>query len=292
MLLPLSFCRGINSGTNAVFTYLRPYISVNTSPLVMSSQLFSLEGKVVVITGATKGIGEGMASGLAEAGAEIILVHRPSTDPQRVIDKLLGLGAYKVHPLAFDSSNIAGVNQVLSKSLELSSTGTVDVLINNAGIQEKNPPELHSDEQWERVLKVNLESPFKLARSFGKYWLDNGKRGKIINTGSLYSFRGGFNCVSYTASKSAIHAVTQALSNEWSSKGINVNTIIPGYIDTDLTQHIMNNPEKREVFLQRIPMARFGVPDDFKGPIVFLSSAASDYLTGGYIAVDGGFLSL
>ena len=255
------------------------------------SQLFSLEGKVVVITGATKGIGEGMASGLAEAGAEIILVHRPSTDPQRVIDKLIGLGAHKVHPLAYDSEDIAEVDQVLKKSLELSSTGTVDVLINNAGIAEKNAPENHTDEQWERVLKVNLESPFKLARSFGKYWLDNGKRGKIINTGSLWSFTGGIDYVSYTVSKGGIHSLTQALSNEWSSKGITVNSIIPGYIDTDMTQHIIQNPEKSQRILQRVPIGKFGVPDDFRGPAVFLASAASDYITGTFIAVDGGSLS-
>jgi 2-deoxy-D-gluconate 3-dehydrogenase len=256
----------------------------------MSAKLFSLKGKVVVITGATRGLGEGMAVGLAEAGAELIIVHRPSTDATRIVSKLQDIGA-TVHALAHDASDVKNFDHVLAKSLELSSTGEVDVLVNNAGIAELNSPEDHTDEQWDIVLKVNLEAPFKLARAFGRHWIKESKKGKIINTGSLYSFIGGRNCISYTASKGGVHSITQALSNEWASKGINVNTIVPGYITTDMTRDMLSDPARGPDLLKRIPIGRFGDGDDFKGPTVFLASAASDYLTGGYIAVDGGFMA-
>ncbi|KAH3675648.1 hypothetical protein WICMUC_002565 [Wickerhamomyces mucosus] len=254
----------------------------------MSAELFSLKGKVVVITGATRGIGEGMVTGLAEAGAEIILVHRGATDPSRVVDKLTKIGA-KVHTIAAELENSDEVKRILPEALKKSSTGKVDVLVNNAGITHRDKVEDYPDEEWDRVINVNLTSLFKLARAFGKYWISNNLKGKIINTASLYSFFGGLNVAAYTASKGAVHSLTQALSNEWVGKGINVNSIVPGFIKTDMTDGLKNNPDRLNFVTSRIPVGEFGKPEDFKGPVVFLASAASDYISGSSTFVDGGY---
>lgn len=257
----------------------------------MSANLFSLKGKVVVITGATRGIGEGMAVGLAEAGADLILVHRGATDPSKVVKKLEALGA-NVQTIAAELASNDEVDTVLPEALKKSPTGTVDVLINNAGIAyDSGPAEDISDISWNTTLQVNITSAFRLARAFGKYWISEGKKGKIINTASLYSFVGGREVIPYTASKGAIHSLTQGLSNEWASKGINVNSIVPGYIVTDMTAELLENEERVAYLSSRIPAGRWGNPDDFKGPTVFLASDASDYVTGDSVFVDGGFIA-
>lgn len=257
----------------------------------MSAQLFSLKGKVVVITGATRGIGEGMAVGLAEAGADIILVHRASTDPSNVVKKLETLGS-KVGTIVAELSSNEEVDTILPEALKKSPTGDVDILINNAGMSYyTREAEDTEDIAWDTVLQVNITSVFRLSRAFGKHWITGGKKGKIINTASLYSFIGGQKVIPYTASKGAIHSLTQGLSNEWASKGINVNSIVPGYIITDMTNYIIKDEVRYNELLKRIPAGRWGDPDDFKGPTVFLASAASDYVTGDSIFVDGGFIA-
>ncbi|CCH42925.1 3-oxoacyl-[acyl-carrier-protein] reductase [Wickerhamomyces ciferrii] len=255
--------------------------------------LFSLTGKVVVITGATRGIGQGMAIGLAEAGAELIIVHRKSTDPSSTVEQVKSKGV-NVSTVIADVLIDSEVDTILTQSLSKSSTGKIDVLINNAGIyNEQSPAEDSTDETWEKVLQVNITSVYKLSRSFGKYWISNKQKGKIINTASLFSFIGGQEVIAYTASKGAIRSLTQGLSNEWASKGINVNSIVPGFIITDMTAHAHANEDqtKYNKILERIPQGKWGKPEDFKGPIVFLSSEASDYVTGDSLFVDGGFLA-
>ncbi|CAM9021039.1 unnamed protein product [Wickerhamomyces anomalus] len=257
----------------------------------MSAELFSLKGKVVVITGATRGIGEGMALGLAEAGAHLIIVHRGSTDPSEAVEKLQALGA-QVGTVVAELSSNEEVETILPQALKISPTGSVDVLVNNAGMSYyRKGAEDTEDIAWDTVLQVNITSVFRLSRAFGKYWISEGKKGKIINTASLYSFIGGQNVIPYTASKGALHSLTQGLSNEWSKKGINVNSIVPGYIITDMTSDLVKDKEKYVDLLKRIPAGRWGDPADFKGPIVFLASAASDYVTGDSIFVDGGFIA-
>lgn len=255
----------------------------------MSASLFSLKGKVVVITGATRGIGFGMATGLAEAGAEMIIVHRKSTDPTKIVEACKAVGV-KVHTIAASLEDNDDVDKILPLALEKSSTGKVDVLVNNAGMsRNRGPAEDYSDEDWNIVLQVNTTSVFRLCRAFGKHWISAGQKAKIINTASLYSVIGGQTVIPYTASKGAVNLLTKGLSNEWAPKGINVNAILPGYIHTDMTDDLVQNPEKTKELMSRIPIDRWGTPDDFKGPTVFLASAASDYITGEELFVDGGF---
>lgn len=212
----------------------------------MSSGLFSLKGKVVVITGATRGIGEGMATGLAEAGADIILVHRGSTDPSTIVKNLESIGS-NVSTVEADLSSNEEVDTILPQALKKSPNSTVDVLINNAGMSfSAKKIEDTEDFEWNKVLQVNLTSAFRLAKDFGKYWITEGKKGKIINTASLNSFIGGKYVIPYTASKGALHSLTQALSNEWASKGININSIIPGYIITDMASGIVDDEKKKQ----------------------------------------------
>jgi 2-deoxy-D-gluconate 3-dehydrogenase len=232
-----------------------------------------------------------MAVGLAEAGATIILVHRGKTDPSRIKAKLEAINNTKVLTIAAELAENSEVDAILPRALELSPTGKIDVLINNAGISYYyREAELTEDIAWDQVLQVNITSVFRLSRSFGKHWIDNGLKGKIINTASLYSFIGGKFVVPYTASKGAIQSLTQALSNEWAPKGITVNSIVPGYIITDMTQKLVSDPERSNEILKRIPIGRFGDIEDFRGPTVFLASAASDYLSGSAVFVDGGFM--
>lgn len=248
---------------------------------------FDLSGKVALVTGCNKGIGRGMALGLAEAGADIIgvagsLELSGSTIEQEVQALGRNFKAYQA-----DLSNREKVYEFIQKVKE--ENPKVDILLNNAGIIKRNPAAEHSDEYWDSVLNINLDTPFILAREFGKDMIAQGS-GKIIFTCSLLSFQGGINVPGYAASKGALASLVKALANEWASKGINVNGIAPGYIATDNTEALRNDPERSTAILSRIPANRWGEPQDFKGPVVFLASEASNYVHGTILTVDGGWM--
>ncbi len=250
------------------------------------NELFDLSGKTALVTGCSRGIGEAMAIGLAEAGADIIGASgtlQPGSDAENGVKKL----GKKFSAYTIDLAN----REVLYESIKKikSAHAQIDILINNAGIIKRDPAALHTDEEWDSVLAVNLNAAFILAREFGKEMLKR-EKGKIIFTCSLLSFQGGINVPGYTASKSAVAGLVKALANEWASKGVNVNGIAPGYIATKNTAALREDAERNQSILDRIPAGRWGNPEDFKGPAVFLSSAASDYVHGEILTVDGGWM--
>jgi 2-deoxy-D-gluconate 3-dehydrogenase len=258
----------------------------------MSLKLFSLEGQTALITGGTRGIGAAIAIGFAEAGADIILVQRDeSNSSTKKAVEALGRKAYIV--LA-DLSEKSSVRTLVARALQI--VPKLDILVNAAGIQRRHPAHEFPDEEWDEVLQVNLSTVFSLCRDFGAQLLSqepaaNGKRGSIINIASLLSFQGGITVPAYAASKGGIAQLTKALSNEWISKGINVNAIVPGYIQTEMNTALINDPTRSRQIMERIPANRWGSPDDFKGPAVFLASNASSYVSGELLVVDGGWMS-
>ena len=252
-----------------------------------ASSLFDLTGKTALVTGCNRGIGRGMAIGLAEAGANIIGVSaslRGGSDVEMEV-RALGRDFYAYQADFSERSSLYDfVGQVKSDF-----PNGVDILVNNAGTILRAPAAEHSDESWDRVLSTNLDAPFLLAREFGRDMVARG-HGKIIFTASLLTFQGGINVPGYAASKGAIGSLVKALANEWASKGVNVNAIAPGYIATDNTEALRNDPDRSRSILDRIPAGRWGQPADFKGPVVFLASAASDYIHGTILTVDGGWM--
>ncbi len=248
---------------------------------------FDLSGKTAVVTGCNRGIGRGMAIGLAEAGADIIGVSATiKLKGSEVEDEVTKLGR-KFEAYQADFSNRSSVYNFIHELR--SDEKVIDILVNNAGTILRAPAVEHPDEYWDKVLEVNLNAQFVLARELGKDMLARGK-GKIIFTASLLTFQGGITVPGYAASKGAIGSLVKALSNEWAGKGVCVNAIAPGYIATDNTTALQENPERNRAILDRIPSNRWGKPEDFRGPIVFLASAASDYVTGEILVVDGGWM--
>lgn len=247
---------------------------------------FRLGGKTALVTGASRGIGRAMAVALAEAGADIIGVSasmKPGGDTEKEVSAL----GRNFLPLACDFSSRDSV-YALAETLR-GSHGVVDILVNNAGTIMRKPAVEHPDDMWDTVLEVNLTAQFILSREIGKAMLSRG-RGKIIFTASLLSFQGGITVPGYAASKGGIAQLTMALSNEWAGRGVQVNAIAPGYIATDNTAALRADKVRNEGILARIPSARWGTPEDLKGATVFLASAASDYVTGTILPVDGGWL--
>lgn len=249
---------------------------------------FDLTGKTALVTGCNRGIGKGIALGLAEAGADIIGVSATiKLEGSETEKEVLALGrAFKAYQADF--SNRKSIYDFLEK-MKKDAIAPIDILINNAGTILRAPAAEHSDEYWDRVLEVNLNAQFVLAREIGKEMLQNGK-GKIIFTASLLTFQGGITVPGYAASKGAIGSLVKALSNEWAGKGVCVNAIAPGYIATDNTKALQENPERNQAILARIPRDRWGTPDDFKGPAVFLASDAANYVSGEILVVDGGWM--
>jgi 2-deoxy-D-gluconate 3-dehydrogenase len=244
---------------------------------------FSLEGKTALVTGCNKGIGFAMAQGLAEAGANIIGVSSGGdfADIEASVKKIGKSFSYHQVDL--------GNRDALYQFIHSIQNQHIDILVNNAGIIMRNPAAEHSDEFWDKVISINLDAQFILAREMGKKMIAQGK-GKIIFTCSLLSFQGGINVPGYTAAKSAVAGLVKALANEWASKGVNVNGIAPGYIETDNTKALREDVERNKSILSRIPAARWGQPEDFKGPTVFLASDASNYVHGEILVVDGGWM--
>jgi 2-deoxy-D-gluconate 3-dehydrogenase len=248
---------------------------------------FDLTGKTALVTGCNRGIGMGMAIGLAEAGADIVGVSALLKASGSEIEKAVTSLGRKFTAYQADFSNRESIYAFLKKLSD--DNHVIDILINNAGTIMRNPAAEHSDEYWDRVISVNLDSQFIIAREVGKKMLERGT-GKIIFTCSLLTFQGGINVISYAASKGALSSVVKGLSNEWASKGINVNGIAPGYIETDNTASLIADPVRFKAISDRIPAGRWGKPEDFKGPIVFLASDASSYVSGEILTVDGGWM--
>ena len=247
--------------------------------------LFDLTGRTALVTGARRGIGMAIASALAGAGADIVAVSAGMEASGSEVEKRVRETGRRFTAHQVDFADRAAVTEFASHAAALD----VDILINNAGTISRAPAVDHIDEEWDRVLEVDLTSQFVLTRAVGRTMLARG-HGKIVFTASLLSFQGGITVPSYTAAKSGIAGLTRALANEWAGGGVNVNAIVPGYVATDNTQALRADRVRNQAILDRIPAGRWGTPDDFAGVAVFLASAASDYVHGALIAVDGGWL--
>src|SRR5690242_3856493 len=248
---------------------------------------FKLDGKIALVTGCKRGIGKAMAIALAEAGADIMGVSASIALTGSEVEKeVTALGRkFKAYQCDFaDRKALYAFIEVLKKDFP-----RVDILVNNAGTILREPAASHPDEYWDTVIATNETAPFILTREIGKDMVARGK-GKIIFTASLLSFQGGVNVPSYAASKGAVGRLVMAFANEWASRGVNVNAIAPGYISTDNTAALRADEKRSESILGRIPAGRWGEPDDFKGPVVFLASEASNYMHGTTIVVDGGWM--
>jgi 2-deoxy-D-gluconate 3-dehydrogenase len=248
---------------------------------------FSLEGKTALVTGCKRGIGKAMAIGLAEAGANIIGVSTSlelsgSAIEKEVISRGKTFKAYQC-----DFSNRKSLYKFIEEVK--ADYPQIDILVNNAGTILRAPAAEHPDEMWDKVIEVNQNAQFILTRELGKDMVSRGA-GKIIFTASLLTFQGGITVPGYAASKGAIGQLTMAFSNEWAGKGVNINAIAPGYIATDNTEALRNDPDRAASILSRIPAGRWGKPSDFAGPTVFLASEAAGYMNGTIITVDGGWM--
>jgi 2-deoxy-D-gluconate 3-dehydrogenase len=251
------------------------------------NDLFDLKGKTALVTGCNKGIGKAMALGLAGAGADIIGVSATlSLMGSDVGEAVTALGG-RFTPYQADLTDRASLYAFIQKAK--AENERIDILVNNAGMILRKPAAEHPDEYWDKVLSINLDAAFILAREFGRDMLTR-RSGKVIFTCSLLSFQGGITVPGYAASKGALASLVKALANEWASQGVNVNGIAPGYISTDNTEALRNDPVRSKSILDRIPAGRWGEADDFKGPLVFLASAAADYVHGTILTVDGGWM--
>lgn len=248
---------------------------------------FGLTGKTALVTGCKRGIGKAMAIALAEAGADIIGVSANlALQDSDIENEVLALGK-KFYAYQCDFGNREALKDFIAKVTI--QHPVIDILVNNAGTILRQPAAEHTDAYWDEVIAVNQTAPFILTRELGKKMIANGG-GKVIFTASLLSFQGGINVPGYAASKGAVAQLTKAFANEWASKGVNVNALVPGYISTDNTEALRADENRSRSILERIPANRWGNPDDFKGPIVFLSSEASAYVHGTLLTVDGGWM--
>jgi 2-dehydro-3-deoxy-D-gluconate 5-dehydrogenase len=251
----------------------------------MSSNLFRLDGLNALVTGAAGGIGAAIATALAEAGADVAC-HGNNRPADPTCERVRQLGrrtlalrgdlADRQSPKALVEQTVAGL-------------GAIDILINNAGMIRRTPAVEFSSEDWDAVLEVNLSSVFRLCQAAGRLMIAQG-RGRIVNIASLLSFQGGITVPAYAASKGGVAQLTKALANEWASRGVNVNAIAPGYISTDNTTALRNDPTRNRQILDRIPAGRWGEPDDVAGAAVFLCSRASNYVNGHVLVTDGGWM--
>lgn len=248
--------------------------------------LFDLSGKTALVTGCDTGLGMGMATALAEAGADIVgaSIVEDYSEVKNAVEATGRKFTYHQVDISDRAKLYAFIKQVKEENKK------IDILVNNAGIIMRKPAAEHPDEYWDKVIDINLNAQFILGREFGSHMIENGG-GKIIFTCSLLSFQGGINVPGYTASKSAVAGLVRAFGNEWGSKGVCVNGIAPGYIATNNTQALREDADRSKSILDRIPLSRWGVPEDFKGPVVFLASAASNYVNGAVLFVDGGWMA-
>lgn len=248
---------------------------------------FNLKGKIALVTGCKRGIGQAMALALAEAGADIIGVSASLEKSGSEVEKEVTALGRKFSAYQCDFADRTALYDFTKKVQQ--DFPVIDILVNNAGTIMRKPAAEHPDEYWDTVINTNLNAQFILSREIGKQMLERGK-GKIIFTASLLTFQGGINVPGYAASKGAVGSLVKAFANEWASKGVNVNAIAPGYIATDNTAALRADEKRSNSILERIPAGRWGETDDFKGPVVFLASPASDYVHGTILTVDGGWM--
>lgn len=247
--------------------------------------LFDLTGKTALVTGASGGLGQGIAVGLAEAGADVVCVSRTSS--AETVSQITALGRNATE-VVVDLSEHDKLQHTFDEAIKL--TGAVDILVNNAGIIRRTPAKDHSEQDWIDVIQLNLNTVFLLSQIAGRHMIERGS-GKIINICSMLSYQGGINVPGYTASKHGVAGLTKAFANEWAAYGVQVNGIAPGYMVTDNTAQIRADENRKASITDRIPAGRWGTPEDLKGPAVFLASAASDYTNGHILCVDGGWMA-
>ena len=248
--------------------------------------LFSLEGKTAIVTGANTGLGQGISIALAAAGAHVFGVARRSCE--ETIEKINDFGGKFTEVIA-DLSDLSAIETILNEVL--SQTDRIDILVNNAGIIKRCDAIDVTLEDWDSVTNLNEKLVFFLSQSVAKSWIADGKGGKIINIASMLSYQGGIRVPAYTASKSGLAGLTKALANEWAKHNINVNAIAPGYMATNNTTQLRNDKDRNDDILSRIPAGRWGTSEDMYGAAIFLASDASAYMNGFTIAVDGGWLA-
>lgn len=253
----------------------------------MTKDRFDLSGKTALVTGCKRGIGKAIAEGLAAAGADIIGVSASLELQGSDVSKAVGATGRRFYAYQADFGNrtslYAFIEQVKADHPQ------IDILFNNAGTILRKPAAEHPDDYWDEVIEINQNAQFILTREIGKEMVAR-RGGKIVFTASLLTFQGGINVPGYAASKGAVGQLTKAFANEWAAKGVNVNAIAPGYISTDNTEALRNDPDRSRSILERIPAGRWGEPDDFKGPAVFLASEAASYVHGTVLTVDGGWM--
>ena len=247
---------------------------------------FRLEGRTALVTGASRGLGAAIARALAEAGAHVVL-HASRERPQAAADLIAKECGVRTATVVADLSNPTAATRLVNEAAV--SLAPIDILVNNAGIIRRAPAADFSDAEWDQVIEVNLSSVFRLCRAAGRGMLQR-RAGKIINIASLLTFQGGIRVPAYAAAKGGVAQLTKALANEWAKSGVNVNAIAPGYMVTDNTEALRNDPVRNADITARIPAGRWGDPADLAGAAVFLASPASDYVHGHVLVVDGGWM--
>jgi len=248
-------------------------------------KLFDLSGKTALVTGANTGLGQAIATALAQAGADICAVGRSAPVDTRFAVEALGR---RFHDITADLGTLEPIARIVAETVEV--FGGVDILVNNAGIIRRNDSLDFTEDDWDAVMDVNLKTTFFLTQAVVRRMVEQGRGGKVINIASMLSYQGGLRVPSYAASKSGLAGLTKAWANEWAAKGINVNAIAPGYFETNNTEALRADETRSRDILARIPAGRWGTPEDLGGTAVFLASAASDYVHGTLVAVDGGWL--
>lgn len=252
----------------------------------MAGDPFRLDGRVALVTGASRGLGAAMAGALAEAGAHVVLhsSHEPASATERAI---ADHGKVRTKTLVADLSDRHAADRLVPAAVD--AFGSLDIVVNNAGIIRRAPAVEFTDADWDAVIEVDLTSAFRLCRAAGRVMLAQG-RGKIVNVSSLLAFQGGITVPAYAAAKGGLAQLTKALANEWAARGVQVNAIAPGYFRTDNTRALQDDPARSRQILERIPAGRWGEPADLAGAVVFLASAAADYVNGHVLVVDGGWM--
>ncbi len=248
---------------------------------------FKLDGKVAIVTGSERGLGRGMATALAQAGADIVGVTYVAEAPETAAT-VHAAGRRYLHVQA-DLSSLQPIQRIIDSALQ--EFGHIDILVNNAGIIIRNDSVDFTEKEWDDVMDINVKATFFMCQAVARQFIKQGNGGKIVNVASMLSFQGGIRVPSYTASKSGVKGITMLMANEWAKHGINVNAIAPGYMATDNTTQLRADEARSAEILGRIPAGRWGLPEDLGGTVVFLASKAGDYVNGYTIAVDGGWLA-
>jgi 2-deoxy-D-gluconate 3-dehydrogenase len=253
----------------------------------MTLDVFRLDGKVVLVTGASRGLGAAIAAACGSAGAEVAL-HSNEHPATATAERICQESGRRTALLTADLADRAAADKLVTDTI--TAFGRIDILVNNAGIIRRRAAVQHSDDDWDAVIEVNLSNVFRLCRAVGKHLIERQSPGKIINVASLLSFQGGITVPGYAAAKGGLVQLTKALANEWAAQGINVNAIAPGYMQTDNTKALREDPQRNRQITERIPAGRWGTPEDVAGAAVFLASKASDYVHGHVLVVDGGWM--